>query len=138
MKINNNQSPGAATGSSTAALENLVKENRSLNEKMEQAVIKVVKENGGLVRTDDTENSMPICGYVFDEESGRYEEWKILALATSENDELKILIGAEYETLDDMTNDEILESNDWYGVMEGMVFATPTLACICEFLGEHI
>ena len=105
---------------------------------MEQAIIKVVKENGGLVRTDDTENSIPICGYVFDEESGHYEEWKILALATFEDDELSILIGAEYETLDDMTNNEILESSDWYGVMQGMVFATPTLACICEFLDEHI
>ena len=117
--------------------ENLLEETRYLNKKIEQAIIKVVKENGGLVRNDDPD-CFSICGYVFDYDTGHYEEWKILALATSEDDELKILIGAEYETLDDMTNDEILESSDWYYITEDYIFAPPTLLCICEFLDEHI
>lgn len=127
----------AATGSSTA-LRNLLNKSWSLNKKMEQEIVKVVKEKGGLVRTDTTENSIPICGYVFNEESGHYEEWKILALTTFEDNQLSILIGADYEILGDMTNDEILESSEWYGIMEGLVFATPTLACICELLEEYI
>lgn len=135
--IEKNQNPDAETGTTTA-LENLLKEANSLNEKIEQAIIKVVKENGGLVRTDTTENSIPICGYVFNEESGHYEEWKILALTTFEDNALSILIGEDYEILGDMTNDEILESSEWYGVTEGLVFAAPTLACICEFLEEHL
>jgi hypothetical protein len=135
--IEKNQNPDAETGTTTA-LENLLKEANSLNEKIEQAIIKVVKENGGLVRTDTTENSIPICGYVFNEESGHYEEWKILALTTFEDNALSILIGEDYEILGDMTNDKILESSEWYGVTEGLVFAAPTLACICEFLEEYI
>ena len=38
--------PDAETGTTTA-LDNLVSEVNSLNEKMEQAIIRVVKENGG-------------------------------------------------------------------------------------------
>lgn len=119
------------------ALENLVKENHSLNKKMEQAIIKVVKENGGLVRTDDPD-CFSICAYVFNNDTGHYEESKILAIATSEDDNLSVLIGEEYETLDDMTNDEILESSDCHYITEDYIFETPTLACICEFLEEHI
>jgi hypothetical protein len=135
--IEKNQNPDAETGTTTA-LENLLKEANSLNKKIEQAIIKVVKENGGLVRTDTTENSIPICGYVFNEESGHYEEWKILALTTFEDNALSILIGLENVTLDGMTNNEILECSEWYGVTEGLVFAAPTLACICELLEEYI
>ena len=59
--------------------ENLLKESRSLNNKMEQAIIKVVKENGGLVRTDDPDyRYMDICCYVFNDYNGHYEEKKIL------------------------------------------------------------
>lgn len=119
--------------------ENLLKESRYLNNKMEQAIIKVVKENGGLVRTDDPDyRYMDICCYVFNDYNGHYEEKKILALTTLKDDGLYILFGEDYEILGDMTNDEILESSEWYGVTEGLVFAPPTLLCICELLEEHL
>lgn len=126
----------AATGSSTA-LRNLLNKSWSLNKKMEQEIVKVVKENGGLVRTDNPKCDS-IYGFIFNEESGHYEEWKILALTTFEDNELSISIGSEYVIWGDMTNDEILESSEWYGIMEGLVFETPTLACICESLEEYI
>ena len=37
-----------------------------------------------------------------------------------------------------MTNDEILESEEWYTVMGGMVFENSTLVYICQTLEEHI
>ena len=124
------------TGSLTA-LRNLKREAFSLNDKMEQAIIKIVKENGGLVRTDNPKYDT-IYGYIFNEEIGTYVERKILALATYEDNGLSILFGAKYETLDGMTNDEILESEEWEPVMAGMVIANATLLDICEKLEEYI
>lgn len=125
-----------ATGSTTA-LRNLKREVFSLNDKMEQAIIKIVKENGGLVRTDNPKYDT-IYGYIFNEEIGTYIERKILALATCEDYELSILPGAEYTTLDGMTNDEILECEEWDTVMGGMVLANATLLNICEILQEYV
>lgn len=132
--IKTTTNPDAETGTTTA-LDNLVSEVNSLNEKMEQAIIRVVKENGGFVRT--TPDCDTMFGYVYNEEIGRYEERKILALTTEDN-ELIILFGEEYETLDGMTNDEILESEEWYTVMGGLVFENSTLVYICQTLEEHI
>ena len=129
--------PDAETGSTTA-LSNLKREALSLNDKMEQAIIKIVKENGGLVRTDNTEDCDTIYGYVFNEGIDTYEERKILALATCEDNELSILLGEEYITLDGMTNDEILECEEWDTVMGGLVLANATLLNICEILEEYI
>lgn len=128
--------PDAETGTTTA-LDNLVSEVNSLNDKMKQAIIKIVKENGGLVRTDDPKCD-PIYGFIFNEEIAQYEDRKIIAIATYEDNELSILFGAEYETLDGMTNDEILESEEWEPVMYGMVIANATLLDICEKLEEYI
>ena len=125
-----------ATGSTTA-LRYLKREAFSLNDKMEQAIIKIVKENGGLVRTDNPQYDT-IYGYIFNEEIGTYVERKILALATGKYNELSILPGAEYTTLGDMTNDEILECEEWDTVMGGMVLANATLLNICEILQEYV
>jgi hypothetical protein len=131
----NIKNQNAETG--TTALDNLVSEVNSLNDKMKQAIIKIVKENGGLVRTDDPKCD-PIYGFIFNEEIAQYEDRKIIAIATYEDNELSILFGAEYETLDGMTNDEILESEEWEPVMYGMVIANATLLDICEKLEEYI
>ena len=129
--------PDAETGSTTA-LSNLKREAYSLNDKMEQAIIKIVKENGGLVRTDNTEDCDTIYGYVFNEGIDTYEERKILALATYEDNELYLLLGEEYITLDGMTNDEILECKEWDTVMGGLVLANATLLNICDILHEYV
>jgi hypothetical protein len=119
--------------------ENLLEETRSLNKKMEQAIIKVVKENGGLVRTDNPDyRYMDICCYVFNDYNGHYEEKKILALTTLKDDGLYILFGEDYEILGDMTNDEILESSEWCYITDDLIFIPPTLLCICELLEEHL
>lgn len=119
------------------AFENLLEESRSLNKKMEQAIIKVVKENGGLVRTDDPDYRY-ICCYIFNDYNGHYEEKKILALTTLKDDGLFILFGEDYEILGDMTNDEILESSEWCYITDDLIFIPPTLLCICELLEEYI
>ena len=97
----------AETGTTT--LGNVVEEAYSLNVKMEQAIIKVVNENGGFVRaTPDCET---MFGYVYDDESKRIEERRILALTTlKENNRLCILLGNDYDMymLDGITKDKIL------------------------------
>ena len=129
----------AETG--TPTLRNVVEDAYSLNDKMEQAIIKVVNENGGLVRTDN-EDCQRIYGLVEDEESGRYEECQILAITTLKYDnELSVLFGNVYDKymLDGMTNDEILEcTGRWYLARGGFVLVNATLLSICENLEEHI
>ena len=131
-----NYSDQMLTGSTTA-LDNLVSEVNSLNDKMKQEIIKIVKENGGLVRTDNPKCD-PIYGFIFNEEFDQYEDRKIIAIATCEDNDLSILFGSKYITLDGMTNDDILECDEWEPVMAGMVIANATLLDICEKLEEYI
>lgn len=130
--------PDAETGTTT--LGNVVEEAYSLNVKMEQAIIKVVNENGGFVRA--TPDCEPIYGYVYNDESKRIEEYKILALTTlKENNRLSILFGNDYDLymLDSITKDKILESEEWYVLgFWSDVLANATLLSICEKLEEHI
>ena len=128
----------AETGTTT--LGNVVEEAYSLNVKMEQAIIKVVNENGGFVRaTPDCET---MFGYVYNDESERIEERNILALTTlKENNRLSILFGNDYDLymLDSITKDKILESEEWYVLgFWSDVLANATLLSICEELEEHI
>lgn len=134
--IKTTMSPDAATGKTTA-LDNLVSEVNSLNDKMKQTIIKIVKENGGLVRTDNPKCDS-IYGFIFNEEFAQYEDRKIIAIATCEDNDLSILFGPKYITLDGMTNDDILECDEWEPVMAGMVIANATLLDICEKLEEYI
>lgn len=129
----------AETGTTT--LGNVVEEAYSLNVKMEQAIIKVVNENGGFVRT--TPDCEPIYGYVYNDESERIEEYKILALTTlKDNNRLSILFGNDYDMymLDSITKDKLLERKEWYLALDfwGDVLANATLLSICENLEEHI
>ena len=129
----------AETGTTT--LGNMVEEAYSLNVKMEQAIIKVVNENGGFVRA--TPDCEPIYGYVYNDESERIEEYKILALTTlKDNNRLSILFGNDYDMymLDSITKDKLLERKEWYLALDfwGDVLANATLLIICENLEEHI
>ena len=129
----------AETGTTT--LGNVVEEAYSLNVKMEQAIIKVVNENGGFVRT--TPDCDTMFGYVYDDVSERIEERRILALTTlKENNRLSILFGNDYDMymLDSITKDKILESKEWYLVLGfwSDVLTNATLLNICEKLEEHI
>jgi hypothetical protein len=129
----------AETGTTT--LGNVVEEAYSLNVKMEQAIIKVVNENGGFVRT--TPNCEPIYGYVYNDESERIEEYRILALTTlKDNNRLSILFGDDYDMymLDSITKDKLLERKEWYLALDawGDVLINATLLSICENLEEHI
>ena len=112
-------------------------ETNSLNDKMKQTIIKIVKENGGLVRTDNPKCD-PIYVFIFNEEFDQYEDRKIIAIATCEDNDLSILFGPKHITLDGMTNDDILECDEWEPVMAGMVIANATLLDICEKLEEYI
>ena len=135
---NNLTNQNAETGTTTLGI--VVEEAYSLNVKMEQAIIKVVNENGGFVRaTPDCET---MFGYVYNDESERIEERNILALTTlKENNRLSILFGNDYDLymLDSITKDKILESEEWYVLgFWSDVLANATLLSICEELEEHI
>lgn len=136
---NINLRPDAETGTTT--LGNVVEDAYSLNVKMEQAIIRVVNENGGFVRA--TPDCEPMFGYVYNHESERIEECKILALTTLiDNNSLSVLFGNDYDLylLESTTNDEILESEEWYPALSlwSDVLANATLLNICEKLEEHI
>lgn len=107
-----------------------------LNEEMQKAIVDIIDENGGLIRTDNDTDKSTIFGYVYNEEIERYEERKIIALTIFNDKELGVLFGNE--TLNDMTDDEILESGEWYTIFGGFIFANATLVYICQTLEEHI
>ena len=131
------------------ALEELCQEERSLIEKMKREIVRIVRENGSLIRsedkyeyhilrTDNTDTDNPyINAFVIFNMSGLFEECKILALKTYD-DALYILIGEIYETLGDISDEDILERSGWYSINDYYVFKTATLHSIYVTLDEYL
>lgn len=121
-------------------LEALVKSTIELNVQMEKQLIEIVKEHGNLIRTDQTEHKDTISGFIFDEdeEIDRYIEKKVLAIAAFGN-RLCVLLDEFYVELDeDITDEELLKSDDWQPITSGMMIENATLFSICESISQYI
>ena len=152
-KKNSVSGEGAVTATTKTALEELCQEERSLIEKMKREIVRIVRENGSLIRSEcedeyrilrtdntDTGNSYINAFVILDVWSGLFEECKILALKTYDDcdDALYILIGEVDETLGDITDEDILERSSWYSIDDYCVFKTATLHSICVTLDEYL
>ena len=119
-------------------LEELVKNTIELNLQMEKQLIEFVKEHGNLIRTDQTEHKDTISGLIFDEEIDRYIDKKVLAIAAFGN-RLCVLLDEFYVKLDeDITDEELLESDDWEHITAGMMIVNATFVSICEGISQYI
>lgn len=130
---------GKITDKQIDNLDKLTSSVNDLNVQMEQQLLEILKANGGFVRTDNTEYSDMIYGYLIDIDFDRCTEKKVLAVKVDEDDDLCVLLGEFYEEFDDdETDEQILGRDDWYAITGGMMLVTPTLYNICENLWDYL
>lgn len=123
-------------------LKTLVNKQLELNENMEQELCRVVANAGGLIRTDNNKDKTTIYGFTMDDYYGNNVEKKILAVTNfigiEENENLGILLGHIDETLEGMTDEEILELDEWETIFGGEILQNATLYNLCESIYEYI
>lgn len=128
----------AATTATTQNLEEYLSSVRKLDLQVEKQLIEIVKANGNLIRTDQTEHKDTISGLIFDEEIDRYIDKKVLAIAAFGN-RLCVLLDEFYVKLDeDITDEELLKSDDWQPITSGMMIENATFVSICEGISQYI
>ena len=78
---------GKITNKQIQNLEEYLSSVRKLDLQVEKQLIEIVKANGNLIRTDQTEHKDTISGFIFDEdeEIDRYIEKKVLAITVIGN-----------------------------------------------------
>ena len=76
--------------------------------------------------------------YLFDDYFTYYEEKRVLAVTIFEGRSIGVLLGANNETLDGMTDDAILEADEWYTIFGGYLLSNATLYNLCENIEEYL
>jgi len=121
-------------------LELLVDAANSLNNEMHNALVEFLKEHNGFIRTDEVKGKDPIYAYIVNIGSAyETQECRILAVALFDNE---VCILPDYTcdmvNLEGMTNEEILESDDWVSLMGGECIINATAYQLCECLEEYV
>ena len=130
---------GKITDKQIDNLKKLTSSVNDLNVQMEQQLLEILKENGGFVRTYNTEYYDMILCFVLDEDLDRYIDKKVLAVKVDEDDDLCVLLGEFYEEFDDdETDEQILGRDDWYAITGGMMLVPPTLYNLCDCIWEYL
>ena len=126
-------------------LTELAKEVENLNEKMHAEIVKFLKEHNRLVRTDRNEtkssrDDMPSNIYVISMDSGELNtEKRVLAVAIFEDEQVAVLPAfSDNETIKGMTDQEVLDCDDWEWINDGFVLQNATLWSICENIEEYV
>ena len=129
---------GKITDKQIQNLEEYLSSVRKLDIQVEKQLIEIVKANGNLIRTDQTEHKDTISGFIFDEEIDRYIEKKVLAITVIGN-QLCVLLDEFNVVLDEETTDEeLLESDDWEHITAGMMIVNATFVSRCEGISQYI
>lgn len=129
---------GKITDKQIQNLEEYLSSVRKLDIQVEKQLIEIVKANGNLIRTDQTEHKDTISGLIFDEEIDRYIDKKVLAITVIGN-QLCVLLDEFNVVLDEETTDEeLLESDDWEPITAGMMIVNATFVSICEGISQYI
>ncbi len=129
---------GKITDKQIQNLEEYLSSVRKLDIQVEKQLIEIVKANGNLIRTDQTEHKDTISGLIFDEEIDRYIDKKVLAITVIGN-QLCVLLDEFNVVLDgETTDEELLESDDWEHITAGMMIVNATFVSICEGISQYI
>lgn len=106
-----------------------------LNEKMTETLVGIIGDD--VIRTDNDKDKSTIFAFVFDEDLEHYREEKISAIAVFEGNVVGLLINGNID-LSDVSDDDLLESDDWYSINGGYILINATLYNICENIREYI
>lgn len=121
----------------------LMNDQIALNKRMSDAVAEVLRQHNGFIRTDEDWDKDTIYCYIFDEALETTTENKVLAVALFDG-EVCVLPASSSpsssfnETLDGMTDDEVLNCDGWYSIFGGMCCISPTLYYLCEGIEQYV
>jgi hypothetical protein len=111
----------------------------NINQDMNNILVGILKSTDKkLIRTDDDTDKSSIYAYLFDDYFTYYEEKRVLAVTIFEGRFIGVLLIEDDTTLDGMTDDEILELDNWYTMFGGYILSNATLYNLCENIEEYL
>ena len=126
--------------------KSLVEKVNNLNKEMHDAIVELLHQHNGLIRTDNRERESegkPTCTNLYmismegDDEPNT--EHRIMAVALIGGDEVAVLPDlSDCETIKGLTDGEVLSLNDWEWINGGYVHKSATLGAICEGIEEYV
>jgi hypothetical protein len=120
-------------------LSNSIQAVLNINQDMNNILCGILKSTEKeLIRTDNDTDKSTIYAFVFDDYLTNYTEKKVLAVAVFEGRYVGVLIGENNETLEGMTDEEILEMDEWYTIFGGYLSSNATLYNLCENIEEYL
>ena len=120
-------------------LSNSIQAVMNINQDMNNILVGILKSTEKeLIRTDNDIDKSTIYAFVFDDYFTNYTEKKILAVAVFEGRYVGVLVGENNETLEGMTDEAILEMDEWYTMFGGYVLSNATLYNLCENIEEYL
>lgn len=132
-------------GMNNCVLKDRVKEVVELNEKMHADIVDFLKQHNGLVRTDNTERrdmGLSLCDRIYtismDGDDEPNTEKEVLAVALIGEDQVAVLPNLGSETISGMTDQEVLDCDNWEWIKGGYVLQNATLTSICECIEEYV
>lgn len=127
-------------------LKDNVKAVEELNKQMHADIVEFLKQHNGLVRTDNTERrdmGLSVCNTIYtismngDDEPNT--EKRVLAVALFGEDQVAVLpVLSGNETIFGMTDQEVLDCDNWEWIYGGYVLQNATLTSICECIEEYV
>lgn len=127
-------------------LTDLVREVTDLNLKMHEDIVQFLKKHNGFVRTDNAERvvkNMQPCNPIYvismnaDDEPNT--EKKVLAVALFGEDQVAVLPDlSDNETILGMTDQQVLDCDNWEWIFGGYVLQNATLCSICECIEQYV
>lgn len=127
-------------------LSECIQDTINLNQKMVGCLVDIIEsvnEENKLIRVDKRINVQgvfrsQIYAYVFDMGLEQVTEEIVSAIAVFEDNDIGVLLCGGEISLDSLTDEEILELDDWYTIGGGNLICNATLYNICENIEEYI
>ena len=120
-------------------LSNSIQAVLNLNQDMNNILVGILKSTEKeLIRTDNDIDKSTIYAFVFDDYFTFYEEKRVLAVTIIEGRFIGVLVGESNETLEGMTDEAILEMDEWYTIFGGYLSSNGTLYNLCENIEEYL
>lgn len=126
-------------------LKDRVKAVVELNEQMYADIVEFLKQHNGLVRTDNAERrekEMSWCDTIYtismDGDDEPNTEKAVLAVALIGEDQVAVLPDLGNETISGMTDQEVLDCDNWEWIKNGYTLQNATLTSICESIEQYV
>lgn len=104
-----------------------------------------LKGHNGLVRTDNAEHidkELPLCDQIYtisiDSDYEPNTEKEVLAVALFSEDQVAVLPNLGDETISGLTDQEVLDCDNWEWIKGGYTLQNATLTSICECIEQYV